>query len=97
MRKRREHSLYLLRGYAGTGKTSLIASIVRVLVRMRYKVVLMAPTGRAAKVFASYAGMPAYTIHKKIYRRKSVEENGEESFGLGFNNSNGTLYFVDEA
>ncbi len=97
MRKRREHSLYLLRGYAGTGKTSLIASIVRTLVRMRYKVVLMAPTGRAAKVFASYAGMPAYTIHKKIYRRKSVEENGEESFGLGFNNSNGTLYFVDEA
>ena len=59
---------FILRGYAGTGKTSLIGALVRTLDTLKQKVVLLAPTGRAAKVFAAYAGCPAFTIHKRIYR-----------------------------
>lgn len=93
---REEESLFLLKGYAGTGKTSLVAAIVNTLLSLEYKVVLLAPTGRAAKVFASYAGHPAFTIHKKIYRQKSATE-GEGLFNLGFNGGADTLFFVDEA
>ena len=63
---REEEGIFLLKGYAGTGKTSLVAAIVNALVSLEYKVVLLAPTGRAAKVFAGYAGQAAFTIHKKI-------------------------------
>lgn len=94
--EREEESLFLLRGYAGTGKTSLVAAIVNTLLSLKYKVVLLAPTGRAAKVFASYAGHSAFTIHKKIYRQKS-EKDGEGVFALGFNGVADTLFFVDEA
>lgn len=93
---REEEGLFLLRGYAGTGKTSLVAAIVNTLLMLEYKVVLLAPTGRAAKVFSSYAGYPAFTIHKKIYRQKSASE-GEGVFNLGFNPGAETLFFVDEA
>ncbi len=93
---RDEEELFLLKGYAGTGKTSLVAAMVNVLESLEYKVVLLAPTGRAAKVFAAYAGRPAYTIHKKIYRQKTVTD-GEELFQLGFNSGGNTLFFVDEA
>ena len=93
---RDEESLFLLRGYAGTGKTSLVAAIVNALLSLKYKVVLLAPTGRAAKVFASYAGYAAYTIHKKIYREKNTAD-GEGVFALGFNEAADTLFFVDEA
>ena len=92
----REDSLFLLRGYAGTGKTSFVSAVVDALAGLQYKVVLLAPTGRAAKVFAGYSGLPAFTIHKKIYRQKSVSE-GEGCFDLGFNGGNNTLFFVDEA
>ena len=92
----RTEELFLLRGYAGTGKTSLVAAIVNTLLTLEYKVVLLAPTGRAAKVFASYAGHPAFTIHKKIYRQKSATD-GEGFFNLGFNAGTDTLFFVDEA
>ena len=61
----------LLRGYAGTGKTSLLAALVRGLEGLRRRTVLLAPTGRAAKVFALHAGHPAFTIHKRIYRQKA--------------------------
>ncbi|MDR2414339.1 MAG: AAA family ATPase [Odoribacteraceae bacterium] len=88
----RDRALFLLKGHAGTGKTSLVAAIVNTLERLHYRVILLAPTGRAAKVFSAYAGMPAFTIHKKIYRRR---ENG--LFDLGFNTSSETLFFVDEA
>lgn len=89
-------SLFLLKGFAGTGKTSLVAAIVNTLVAFECKVVLLAPTGRAAKVFSGYAGHPAFTIHKKIYRQKSATD-GEGEFNLGFNGGTDTLYFVDEA
>jgi len=92
---RHDSELFLLRGYAGTGKTTLIGALVKTLVELRQPVVLMAPTGRAAKVFSSYAGQPAYTIHKRIYRQKSITDT--ESFSLNVNLSKHTLFIVDEA
>ena len=62
----------LVKGFAGTGKTTIISAFVKTLQHFRMRSVLMAPTGRAAKVFASFAGKTAYTIHKKIYRQKST-------------------------
>ncbi|MDR1274059.1 MAG: AAA family ATPase [Odoribacteraceae bacterium] len=92
----REENLFLLKGYAGTGKTSLVAAIVNTLLSFRLQVVLLAPTGRAAKVFSAYAGISAFTIHKKIYRQRDARE-GIGLFELGFNASANTLFFVDEA
>ncbi|MDR0766300.1 MAG: AAA family ATPase, partial [Odoribacteraceae bacterium] len=94
--RERERNLFLLKGYAGTGKTSLVAAIVNTLLQLQYRVVLLAPTGRAAKVFSAYAGVPAFTVHKKIYRRRETRES-TGLFDLGFNTSNDTLFFVDEA
>jgi exodeoxyribonuclease-5 len=88
-------SIFLLKGYAGTGKTSVIAALVQSLHETRINTVLMAPTGRAAKVLASYAGFQAFTIHKKIYRQKSVEEQSE--FALAPNMYKNTVFVVDEA
>lgn len=93
---RNKEELFLLKGYAGTGKTSLVAAFVNALTDLEYKVVLLAPTGRAAKVFSGYAGQPAFTIHKKIYRQKTATE-GEGLFNLGFNGNADTLFLVDEA
>ena len=70
---RQPMSAMLLRGSAGTGKTTLTAAIVRTLATLGQKVILMAPTGRAAKVMSVNAGRPAYTIHRKIYRQKTFE------------------------
>ena len=92
---RRGMELFLLRGYAGTGKTTLVGALVKTLTQLGHPVVLMAPTGRAAKVFASYADQPAYTIHKRIYRQKSITDT--ESFSLNVNLSKHTLFIVDEA
>ena len=69
--ERDSESLFLLKGYAGTGKTSLVGALVRSLEAMKQRTVLMAPTGRAAKVFSLHADQPAYTIHKRIYRQKA--------------------------
>lgn len=91
-----EENLFLLKGFAGTGKTSLVAAIVNTLLQFKCQVVLLAPTGRAAKVFSSYSGQPAFTIHKKIYRQKTAQE-GVGYFNLGFNPNANTLFFVDEA
>ncbi len=67
----RPDTLLLLKGYAGTGKTSLIGTLVKTLNELRMKTVLLAPTGRAAKIFSLYAGQKAYTIHRYIYRQKA--------------------------
>lgn len=84
---------FVVNGYAGTGKTSLLSALVRVLKSLEIKVVLMAPTGRAAKVFSGYSGFPASTIHRRIYRHSL---HGEVP-GLKENRDNNTLYIVDEA
>lgn len=88
--------IFLLTGYAGTGKTSVISSIVKTLDLLRMKSVLLAPTGRAAKVLASFAGKQAFTIHKKIYRQKSMKD-GIGSFSLDRNLCRDTFFIVDEA
>lgn len=86
----------LLMGYAGTGKTSLIAAYVKALDRFGISYQLLAPTGRAAKVLAEYSGCNAYTIHKVIYRQQSSTD-GFGRFTLNFNKSKNTIYIVDEA
>lgn len=88
-------AVMVMRGSAGTGKTTLAAAIVTTLTAMRQKLVLMAPTGRAAKVFSRYARQPAYTIHRRIYRQKSAI--GPLEFSLNNNLHTDTLFMVDEA
>ena len=90
-----QRKAFLLKGYAGTGKTLLISTLVRTLIHHHRRVVLMAPTGRAAKVFSNTSGFPACTIHKKIYRQKSLLDAG--SFQLDRNMHEHTLFLVDEA
>ena len=86
----------IIRGSAGTGKTTLAGAIVRTMMAMKQKLVLLAPTGRAAKVFAMNAGMAAFTIHKKIYRQKTMTDIASR-FTLNANLSSDTLFIVDEA
>ncbi|MBQ8501875.1 MAG: AAA family ATPase [Bacteroides sp.] len=93
---RSSDTLFLLRGYAGTGKTSLVGALVKTLDKLEQKSVLLAPTGRAAKVFSAYAGHPAYTIHKKIYRQQSFAGD-MDNFSVNDNLTQHTLYIVDEA
>ena len=93
---RNTDSLFLLKGYAGTGKSSLIGAVVKTLNEMKQKSVLLAPTGRAAKVFSAYSGQNAYTIHKKIYRQKEFS-NDPTGFVLADNLHKHTLFIVDEA
>jgi exodeoxyribonuclease V len=88
--------IFLMTGYAGTGKTSVISSVVRTLDLLRMRSVLLAPTGRAAKVLASYSGRTAFTIHKKIYRQKSSKD-GLGNFQLDRNLHKDTFFIVDEA
>ena len=83
----------VLRGSAGTGKTSVVAAMVQALLNLKQKVVLLAPTGRAAKVLSLNCDIPASTIHRKIYRQKSV--GGD--FSLDVNLHTDTLFVVDEA
>ena len=88
--------IFLINGYAGTGKTSALGALVNVLKELGQRVVLLAPTGRAAKVLASYAHTPAFTIHKKIYRQRSLSEELSH-FALDRNLHRDTLFVVDEA
>lgn len=87
--------LFLLRGFAGTGKTSLMQAFVQSLQSLRIKSVLLAPTGRAAKVLSAYVGMPAHTIHKRIYRQQGGDVFS--AFQLNDNLYKDTLFIVDEA
>lgn len=86
--------IFLLKGYAGTGKTSVVSALVRAMNGLKQKTMLLAPTGRAAKVIAGYSGFPAFTIHKRIYRQKAM---GDYRFQLADNLFNNTLFIVDEA
>jgi exodeoxyribonuclease-5 len=90
------NALYLLKGYAGTGKTTIIGSIVSNLWKAKRSAILMAPTGRAAKVISNYSGKEAFTIHKKIYFPKK-EKNGGVKFVLQPNKHKNTIFIVDEA
>ncbi|MBN8825211.1 MULTISPECIES: AAA family ATPase [unclassified Spirosoma] len=88
---------FLLRGYAGTGKTTLVGTLIKVLPRFGYKSVLLAPTGRAAKVMTNYAKKPAQTIHRKIYRQVADPGSGVLAFQRQKNYHEDTLFIVDEA
>jgi exodeoxyribonuclease-5 len=93
----RYRDCFLLRGYAGTGKTTLVGTLIKVLPRFGYKSVLLAPTGRAAKVMSNYAKKPAQTIHRKIYRQVSDPGSGTLAFERQKNYHEDTLFIVDEA
>ena len=93
---RSNNRVFLLKGYAGTGKSSLIGSLVKTMAHFNQKTVLLAPTGRAAKVFSAYADQPAFTVHKKIYRMDKFTE-GPGVFSLAENKHKHTLFLVDEA
>ena len=88
--------ILILNGYAGTGKTTAVASVVAALKEFEVPCVLLAPTGRAAKVLSMYTGQSAYTIHKQIYRQKSVSSEGFGQFSLAPNKAKDTLFVVDE-
>lgn len=90
------NSVFIIKGFAGTGKTTLISALVRSLDNINIKTLLLAPTGRAAKVLASYAGKNAFTIHRKIYRQKSAKD-GFGDFVLNKNLSGNLIIIVDEA
>ena len=92
---RDDSDIMVVAGYAGTGKTSLMAAFVKALKSMEYKFVLLAPTGRAAKVLSGFTGEKAYTMHKHIYRQQSLSAGGK--FTLDVNKAFDTFYIVDEA
>lgn len=89
-------SLFILKGYAGTGKTTLLSAFVKALTQLKRKTVLLAPTGRAAKVFSQRSNKTAYTIHKKIYRKEKIA-GGAIRLGVAPNLHTNTLFLVDEA
>lgn len=89
-------SVFLLRGYAGTGKTTLIGCLVKQLKHIGFKAILLAPTGRASKVMSSYSIYPSYTIHKQIYYPKT-EKSGNFVFQLKSNKNKKTIFIVDES
>ena len=88
--------ILVVNGYAGTGKTTAVSAVISVMKQFETKCVLLAPTGRAAKVLSSYTGHPAYTVHKHIYRQKSVGGDGFGQFSLAPNKDKDTLFVVDE-
>ena len=91
----KERPVYLLRGYAGTGKTTLISTLVKALPQIGLSYQLLAPTGRAAKVMSNYTGKTASTLHRKLYRFQAVA-NGELRMTLAENKSKNTVFIVDE-
>ena len=91
-----DEDILIVNGYAGTGKTTAISAVIAVMAEYKVKSVLLAPTGRAAKVLSGYSGRPAFTIHKHIYRQKSVGGDGFGQFTLASNKDKDTLFVVDE-
>jgi ATP-dependent exoDNAse (exonuclease V) alpha subunit len=91
-----DNKCFILRGYAGTGKTTSVAALVKALPMFRLRAVLLAPTGRAAKVMSNYSGRMALTIHKKIYRKRSSVST-DLSFQLAPNLAEHTVFIIDEA
>jgi exodeoxyribonuclease-5 len=96
LESREGYECFILRGYAGTGKTTIVSALVKALKMYNLKSVLLAPTGRAAKVITAYSGRKAFTIHKRIYRKKSAM-NVEDAFAPAPNLATDTLFIVDEA
>src|ERR1700712_3233237 len=90
------YECFIMKGYAGTGKTTVLGALVKALKYYNYKSVLLAPTGRAAKVITNYSGRKAFTIHKRIYRKKSAM-NIDNAFRLADNLATDTIFIVDEA
>ena len=88
--------IFLLNGYAGTGKTTIIAAFVAAVKELGIKPILLAPTGRAAKVLTRYSKLTAYTIHKKIYREKAISDY-QSKFALDYNREKDAVFIVDEA
>jgi ATP-dependent exoDNAse (exonuclease V) alpha subunit len=88
--------IFLLKGYAGTGKTTIVSTLIKAINRIEMKSILLAPTGRAAKVISNYSGKPAFTIHKKIYFPKKTSSGGV-AFTLQQNKFKNTLFIVDES
>jgi len=88
--------ILVVNGYAGTGKTSAVSAVIRALRDVGAHSILLAPTGRAAKVFSQISGFPAYTVHKHIYRQKGSGDNGFGTFSLAPNKAKSTLFVVDE-
>lgn len=95
MTKRESHKTFLLKGYAGTGKTTLVSALVKTCKELNIPIILLAPTGRAAKVLGNYSSAPASTIHRAIYHKKSMDI--ASNFVLGFNKISNALFVVDEA
>ena len=91
-----EGDILVVNGYAGTGKTTALSAVVSTLTSLKVPCVLMAPTGRSAKVLSGYTGKPASTVHKRIYRQKSQGDNGFGTFSLAPNKAKDTLFIVDE-
>lgn len=91
-----DDDIMVVNGYAGTGKTTALSAVISVMKEYGTKCVLLAPTGRAAKVLSSYSGERAFTIHKHIYRQKSVGGDGFGQFSLALNKDKETLFVVDE-
>ena len=91
-----DEDILVVNGYAGTGKTSALSAVVGGLSSLKIPCVLLAPTGRSAKVLSGYCGKPASTIHKHIYRQKSFGADGMGQFSLAPNKARGTLFIVDE-
>ncbi len=87
--------ILVVNGYAGTGKTTAISAVISALQELGTPSVLLAPTGRAAKVLAGISHRSAFTIHKHIYRQKSVGSDGFGQFSLSPNKPRGTLFVVD--
>ncbi len=92
----KEDSVFVLKGYAGTGKTSIVSAFVKTLRKLKIRTILLAPTGRAAKVLSQYAGQAAFTIHKSIYRQQSSSDPAAR-FMLNKNLYKDTFFIVDEA
>ncbi len=92
----KHNPVFILKGYAGTGKTTIVGALVRALPSIQHKTMLLAPTGRASKVLGNYARRQAYTIHKKIYKSNNDEFSGAK-FTLQNNTFNDMLFIVDEA
>lgn len=91
-----ETEVFIMNGYAGTGKTTLVRALIETLQSLETPYALLAPTGRSAKVLSNYTKGTALTIHKKIYRQRSVTD-GVQKFGMNFNAAQHTIYIVDEA
>lgn len=91
-----DHDIMVVNGYAGTGKTTAVSAVVAALEDLKLHTVLLAPTGRAAKVLGETCGRPAFTIHKHIYRQRSVGEDGFGQFSIVPNKARNTLFVVDE-